>query len=414
MSEKILPFDNNEGRGGFERGAYSRDAHYPIDANWTRQSRFSIPDQPHLIWKVRRNKAIIDGANVAGAIVVDKDRNAIISDRDNTIFGPFFGRIIQVKPSGETKELFKINMRLQSPILGEDGLMYLTTIGDTDSTGHKLYCLFPDGRVKWEFLIDNNAHSKPVIDVSGNVYMFTYGNDIGTLFSIRNDGILYWERKFKSINWYEPIISKDGVIYIGLNVNRTLCAFAKNGEKLWERRLGQGWGSYPFVIRNDGMIYACLSSALYALNPDGSTKWVFKPKEGNVATSPAIDREGNLYVNLSAFRLISLDSDGKDRWETTVQGAALVPPIIGNCHKFYQQSFMQYYPQYKSWIEAYSNNGEKIWKYDLNGTIISTALADDNLIYALSNCRTEHEDDWRGILDLKWELHAIGDANSIR
>lgn len=36
-----------------------------------------------------------------------------------------------------------------------------------DSTNHKLFCLSYDGSLKWEFLIDNSAYSKPVIDQDG-------------------------------------------------------------------------------------------------------------------------------------------------------------------------------------------------------------------------------------------------------
>lgn len=408
MREEILHFDNNEGLGGFEKGAYDKEAHHPCDVNWTRQSGFVIPDQPKLLWKVGIDSAYVDEANVRGAFVVDRNKNVIVSDCDNNIVGQHYGRLIQVSFNGEKKEIFNTGMRLKSPVIGKDGFIYLTTTGSMDSTGHKLYCLFPDGSAKWEFLINCNAYSKPVIDDLGNVYIFTYGNKVGTLFSIRDNGTLNWDYKFNSVNWYEPVISKDGVIYVGLNVNQTLYAFDKNGQKLWERVLGQGLGSYPPVIKNDGTIYACLSNALFALNSDGSIKWKYTPKEGNTVTAPAIDKEGNLYINLSAFRLVSLSSEGEEKWQTIVKGAATVPPIIGSCNKLWQQSFMQHYPQYKSWIEVYSKEGEKIWTYELNGTIISTVLADDNLIYALSNCHTYSKKGWMDKMDVKWELHAIG------
>ncbi|WP_281272287.1 hypothetical protein [Neobacillus piezotolerans] len=41
MPEKWL-FDNNEGVGGFEKGAYDQEARHPVDINWTRQSRLVI------------------------------------------------------------------------------------------------------------------------------------------------------------------------------------------------------------------------------------------------------------------------------------------------------------------------------------------------------------------------------------
>jgi outer membrane protein assembly factor BamB len=408
MIERALDFDNNEGCGGFEKGAYDKYSYHPTDANWTRQSKFLIPDRPKLLWKISTDNAYVDQTNVSGSFVVDSNKNVIVSDCDNNIIGQHFGRLIQIDSFGEKKEIFKTNMRLKSPIIGENGFLYLTTTDSMDTIGHKLFCLYPDGSLRWECLITDNAYSKPVIDESGNIYIFTYGNTIGTLYSISNNGIINWEYKFNSINWHDPIISKDGVIYIGLSLDQTLCAFSKSGQKIWERELGNGLGSYPPNISRDGTIHVCLSNVLYALNPDGSIKWKYTPAEGNVVTTPAINKKGDLYINLSALRLASLNSEGKEHWLTTVNGAVTMPPIIGKCNKLYQQSFMQRYPEYISWINVFSDNGKEKWTFELNGTIVSTVLADDNLLYILSNCHTYSKKGWKDKMDVKWELYAIG------
>ncbi|WBW98152.1 outer membrane protein assembly factor BamB family protein [Oceanirhabdus sp. W0125-5] len=409
MINNISQFDNNEGVGGFKNGAYDKYAVHPTDINWTRQSRFAIPDNPKLLWKVTEENSYVDETIVSGSFVVDRENNILVSDCDNNIFGEHFGRIIKVSNSGDKKEVFKTDMRLKPSVISKSGLIYLTTTNDFESENDKLFCLYPDGTIRWEFPLNQSPHSKPVLDEEENVYLFTYSNEVGTLYSISSNGILNWKCEFDSINWYEPIISKDGIIYIGLNNHHTLCAFNKMGHKLWERKLGQGLGSYPPTIKNDGTIYARLSRKLLALDSEGNVLWTYTPKEGNVVTSPAIDMEGNLYLNLSNFRLVSLDSSGKERWITKVSGGVRVPPIIGKCKKIIQQSFMQNYPHYKSWIEVFSEKGEKIWTYELNGVIISSVLGKDNLIYILSNCHTFRKKGWKDKKIVKWELYSLGE-----
>ncbi len=409
-------FDNNEGMGGFERGGYDQEAMHPTEANWTRQSRFRIPDEPQPLWQVATGGAYIDATVVQGAFAVDRNSNILVSDCDDNLGGPHYGRLFRISPSGEKSEIFRTGLWLKSPVIGKDGLIYLATTGATvviggkwtDSTDHKLYCLFPDGRVNWEFPIGSNACCKPVLDGSGNVYVFSHGNKVGTLFSIRADGALNWQHEFRSPTWCEPLVSQDGVIYVGLSVDRKLYAFDKSGRELWARRLGQGPGSDPPNIASDGTIYVCLSATLFALHADGTTKWQYRPKEQSVMHGPAIDREGNLYLNLNALKLVSLSPEGKERWRTTIAGFATAPPVIGRCDRLCQQSYMDHSPQHQSWVEAYSLDGQKAWAYELDGIIVSTVLARDNRIYALSNCKDHIEEPPLNRWNRRWELHAIG------
>jgi len=405
-------FDNNEGYGGFLSGACDINAIHPIDVNWTRQSKYKIPDEaPNLLWKLTAENTHIDTTVNKSSFVIDKNNEIILTDCDNYLIRNHYGRVLKINNNGEMKEIFRTNRRLKSPTIGSNGNIFVTTTtGSVDAKGHKLYCLNLDGDVEWEFLLEDNPHSKPVFDDFGNVYIYTYSNKdiVGKLYSISKDGKLNWEQRFNSINWHEPVISKNRIIYIGLNVKKTLCALDLDGRELWNKKLGDGLGNYPFIISRDDIIYACISSKLYAIKSDGEVKWSYIPNDNIVATPPAIDYMGNLFINLSAFKIQSLNNNGKIRWENRVSGAALVPPIIGKCGKIYQQSFMQDYPCYKSWIDAFTNTGELKWTYNFDGTVVSTVLGNDNLIYILTNIYTYSKKGWKDKMIGKWELHAIG------
>ncbi|AIQ74091.1 hypothetical protein BJP47_14350 [Paenibacillus odorifer] len=68
--------------------------------------------------------------------------------------------------------------------------------------------------------------------------------------------------------------------------------------------MGQGEGHRPPVIDQDGVMYWCLSSQLYAIAPDGEVKWIYQPEESYGDTSPSLGADGNLYVNLTGGEFI--------------------------------------------------------------------------------------------------------------
>lgn len=409
MSDEKSIFCNNQGIGGFETGGYDKFAIQPTDINWTRLSGYDLPNEPKLLCKVTKENSYVGGLGAFTSFAIDSNKNIIVTESNNNSLNHDNGRLIEINQSGETKELFVCDSSLNSPIIGNGGLIYIVTTAETESTGNKLYCLFPDGRVKWEYNIEYNAYYKASLDQIGNVYVFTYGERVGRLLSISKNGSLNWDYEFNSINWYDPIISKNGIIYIGLNVNKTLCAISKNGEKMWEKVIGQGFGTHPMNISEDGTLYVCLLGTLYALYPDGEVKWTYKPEDANVINTPAIDAQGNLYLNITPYYLVSLNNNGDELWRTDIEYFTQMPPILGNNGKIMQIKFMQHYPQYKSWIDIYSTNGDKLWTYELSGSIMSALIADDNLIYAITNIHTYKKKGWQDKMDVKWEMHVIGD-----
>jgi outer membrane protein assembly factor BamB len=276
-----------------------------------------------------------------------------------------------------------------------------------NSIGHKLFCLFPDGKIKWEYAINNNAKQRPVIDQEGNIYIFTYSDIKGTLLSISKEGTLNWQHQFKSINWCDPVISKEGIIYIGLNVPRTLCAFNKNGEMLWEKLIGQGLGTNFMNIKEDGTIYVCLNNALHALDSDGNIKWTYKPDSSNIIETPALARNGILYLNRTPHLMTALDSDGNELWSTDIKDYVIQAPIVGSNEKIMQVCFRREGINVKSFIKVYMPDGKKLWEYEIEGTIVSAFLADDNLIYVITNIYDKKK--WtENTMKVRWDFLAIG------
>lgn len=403
-------FNNNEGIGGFETGIYDNEAVYPVNTNWTRQSKFSLPHKPVLLWKFTQPNAFINFR--LGSFAVDKTGNSIIADCDNNMAGPSTGRIFSVNSIGKKEVLFEINRRLLTPILGAEGQIIISTETNVDSRGNKLICLLPNRKIKWVFNISGGFETNPILDKEGNIYVYTCASSSGSFYSIRYDGSLNWEAKFdRSVPTSNPIISKQGLILLPLTGSFKLHAISKQGNQVWAKEFGGNkWGEGSPVIKSDGTIYICASSSLYALDQSGRIIWMYAPCEGNVLSNPALSHEGKLFVNLSRRRIACLSHEGKELWMTEISGQAIGLPVVDKDGVVYQLSFKTQYPQYVSWVEAFNCEGRKLWKYTIDGTVISAILVDDGLLYVLSNLYTYKKKGWDDKIDVKWELQAIHQA----
>ena len=193
--------------------------------------------------------------------------------------------------------------------------------------------------------------------------------------------------------WYEPVISKDGIIYLGFNYERCLCAINSDGKLLWSKKVGLS-DFNPFLIKSDGTLYIVLSdlsnphkASLAAISSSGEIIWRYRPEGScNVARGTALDNIGNLYFSTTRFELVSVDPAGNFRWKNEMSGSPSAPPIIGSNGIVYQQCWLDTPRRYTSYLEAYyANTGEKLWSLSLKGFVNSAVLAEDNILYLLAS-----------------------------
>ncbi|HYV26005.1 MAG TPA: PQQ-binding-like beta-propeller repeat protein, partial [Candidatus Eisenbacteria bacterium] len=113
---------------------------------------------------------------------------------------------------------------------------------------------------------------------------------------------------------------------------------------------------------------------LYALNPDGSTRWVFAT-EGGVVSSPAIGADGVIYVGSYDHNLYAVNPDGTRRWKFLTDGYVISSPVIGIDGTIYLGS-------YDHNLYALNPDGTERWRFTSASVILATpALAADGTIY---------------------------------
>jgi outer membrane protein assembly factor BamB len=168
--------------------------------------------------------------------------------------------------------------------------------------GNKLFVASVDGRVcavdlatgtkLWDKPFnDEKFYGGFAIDVNGNLYIA--GKRLWCLKS--SDGSVNWSYELDGQAYANPVISSNGVIYIGDTSGTfgTLHAVDLNGSRRWKKTELRSIVSSA-VIGNNGIVYVC-SDWIHAINPyDGSI--ISSLELQNLVESNPILHFGKIYV----------------------------------------------------------------------------------------------------------------------
>ena len=150
------------------------------------------------------------------------------------------------------------------------------------------------------------------------------------------------------------------------------------GELKWKTRTGGMVTSSP-AIDKDGTVYiGGLDWKLYALNSDGSQKWTYKTG-GAIESSPAIGEDGTIYVGSTDCHLYAINPNGTKKWRLGMD-SSYSSPLIDNDGIIYigsvdGRNIWAVYP-----------NGTKKWDYYTGGRVYCEPSLDDNgILYCGSN-----------------------------
>jgi outer membrane protein assembly factor BamB len=156
-------------------------------------------------------------------------------------------------------------MELGSLAIGNDGVIYMSTLDYVDGQHNSLYAVYPDGgtlKLKWKFLLASSTASSPSIGADGTIYIGT-SNHI--LYALNPDGTIKWQKDLGAIIEYTtPTIGADGTIYVCTShEGGTLFALDSNGNILWSNNQTQSIAA-PAISPN-GIIYVA-NYYLFAIN----------------------------------------------------------------------------------------------------------------------------------------------------
>jgi large repetitive protein len=276
----------------------------PIDSVWpthchdvrhTGRSPYSTVDTWERIWKIETR------GWAQGGPVIDKDKVIYI--------GAY--RLYAVYPNGTLKWEYTPSGNIMScPTIDDNGVIYFGTTYGTDY----LYALYSNGTLKWKYNPSGDIFSSPVI--GDEVIYFGSGGGYpptGRINALYSNGTLKWKFDTNHVVYSSPAIGQDGTVYCGSHDNNVYALYPNNGTLKWKFTTGS-WVHGSPTVADDGTVYIGSDDGyLYAIYPNnGTLKW--KCNVGCIRASPALDENGILYVGVWEKKFYAIYPNGTIKW----------------------------------------------------------------------------------------------------
>jgi hypothetical protein len=305
-----------------------------------------------------------------------------------------YSKIIIVT-NGVITEIYENALFLGTPVVDKNGFIFICTydyIQDGKEEKSTLLKISPEGNVIWEYLLDAPVSLDPLLyQDSVLVFDFSGNEQIGHLHRINKNGVLIWKATFDGNSFVEPQIFKlNGQDSLFLHALDEFFILDMDGKILKNKRIGRP--SHGLWINEAGNIYVAQYPNLLCLNTNLEINWVYKPKIG-FAIHPSTDSKGFLYCTLTGHRMVSLDSNGKERWVAEVSGDyGHYPKILANSDILMvtEKKSGKKAPQIESntYLEIFAIDGTKRLKHEFPGGSASTIYYTDNTLFLSTHCRS--------------------------
>jgi outer membrane protein assembly factor BamB len=173
-----------------------------------------------------------------------------------------------------------------------------------------------------------------------------------------------------------PAVGSDGTIYFG-TWNEKLWALNPDGSRKWVFRAGNEIKSAPAVGLEGSVYFGCRDRKFYALRADGKKRWEFRTG-GWVDSSPALAHDGTVYFGSWDKSLYALNADGAKQWQFKTAGPIVSSAAIGGDGTIY-------FGSHDKKLYALAADGRKKWEFATGGPILSSpALNGDHCLYFTS------------------------------
>ena len=227
---------------------------------------------------------------------------------------------------------------------------------DRRNTGQSALPATYAGDRPWSFATGKGIFSTPVIDGDGTVYV---GSADHSFYAINVDGTLRWRFETgeiidsaaalprRELTGGRPAVivpSGDGHLY-------ALRTDAASGGKreLWRfdaktapRASYNNWFEGNVAVGFDGTLYAGNTNFnYYALNPDGTLKWVYPTGANNWSIAAQAD-DGTLFWGSNDTLVRAVRPDGVERWTRRTWGVIAASAAVGSDGTLYIGSFDSY------------------------------------------------------------------------
>ncbi len=272
---------------------------------------------------------------------------------------------------------FKFNGVIENMITDSQGYVYFI-LANFSSNVQKLYCLHPNGSVKWSMRINNSGPlvGGPVLDAQGNIYLTTDPGiplPMGTpfpvmLYSIKPDGHIGWKINLGYVGRTMPVIGPNNTVFV--NTGEKLYAIHSNGtfRDVYNLTI-KSYG--PYFSNNT--LYLFTDNSVYAITTDFRSLWSHQ-----VNSSPlniVLDDAGYAYVCLKDGSVLALNNSGISTWFVDYGAEELIgilnKSVLGVAFESNSTSIYAFEEE----------SGEILWFAEINGSYPLQSFADSHYLY---------------------------------
>ncbi len=296
---------------------------------------------------------------------------------DGTVYASDSTKLYALTPDGDLLWVASGAGGSRPISVGADGTIY--------AAGSLIKAFNPDGTLKWQFANQYpglGLLAGPNVGPDGNIYavqdtLFGGGGGLGA-FSLDPNGNLLWADEGDSDTGStegsnSAIVFGADRFFMGIKSTNnipTLWSFGLDGALIWHggnSDLGLGSQNFPVLDPSGRVITRWGQTGMMAIRPDGNVDWiVLPPISDNLLSMPGIDADGVIYTaGWLGLRLWAINPDGSTRWQLPSSGGILdtlnVPPdgsiiLAGGIDAFGQPG----------WVRAYDTaDGAFLWQVDL-------------------------------------------------
>jgi len=239
-----------------------------------------------------------------------------------------------------------------------------------------------EGTLRWRYHTGSGIPGVPTVKSDGTIYV---GSSADRLTAVKPDGTKQWEYSTGvSGGFGSTAIGADGTVYATRSVEGlgdSLFAFTPAGTRKWTFPVPSGYGPGHITVGNDGTVYVVAGGSyeFYAVNPDGTQKWVFSlgvEVSGNAA--PPVAADGTAYCGgWWSNSLSAVSAAGGELWSCYIGGGVESGPSIGADGTIYISSVADRVGSSEpSYLYAVGSDGSTRWSYLASGHIRTSPAID--------------------------------------
>lgn len=252
------------------------------------------------------------------------------------------------------------------PVVAEDGTVYIV------SEDRYLHAIAPDGRRLWRTWLGERVSDCFGMGYDGTLYV---GFADGKLGAYNKKGDFLWKREVGEMPVGDPVFHTDGTLFIPLE-GGSICAVSHTGLIRWRVSFDAEITDELSVV--DDIVYcSTMSGKIYAISRWSSLQWIY---QCSGIPGPAVPGPGNaLYIVTDRGHLISLDFDGRERWNRTINNYSphQRKPLVSGMKLYIplRQPFVSIFDQLGNVV------GQKAVNAEDNSALHCTVDADGTLYY---------------------------------